>query len=410
MSKKSKDILFLCQYFFPEYVSSATLPYDTACALVQSGKSVDVICGYPKEYMKDTTAAKRSEVVNGIGITRLKYLQLKRSGFLGRIINYFSFTFVVLLRLLKMKKYKVIFVYSNPPVLPLVAILAKMLFKTKVVFIAYDLYPEIAIRTNIISQDSSIARLMSKINAIAYKRFDRVVALSTDMKDFITDNREIDPENIKVICNWHHSIKGTRGSKNDIVDKLVQEDTFIVGYFGNIGIAQDIETILDAARLMKSDSEVVFLLVGHGNKRQQVKDVIAAEGMTNVVMLDYLHDDEYVHAIQNANCLLLSLAYELTGLAVPSKTYSYLSAGRPIIAVMDKLCQISIELESTMSGYHIDNGNQQALYDIIYKLKNSPELQTMYSDNAIDLFESKYENKIATQHYVTVVDELLKGV
>ena len=94
--KEKRDVLLICQFFYPEYVSSATLPYETATALIESGISVSAICGYPKEYSKKKNIPLR-ENVEGILIRRLKYLQLKRSSFLGRILNYFSFTLAVFL-------------------------------------------------------------------------------------------------------------------------------------------------------------------------------------------------------------------------------------------------------------------------------------------------------------------------
>lgn len=87
--EERKDILFLCQYFYPEYNSSATLPLDTAEALVEAGFQVETICGYPKEY-SNSEKVPRQETHKGIKIKRLKYLQFKRSNALYRLINYFS--------------------------------------------------------------------------------------------------------------------------------------------------------------------------------------------------------------------------------------------------------------------------------------------------------------------------------
>jgi hypothetical protein len=83
--RNRKDILFLCQFFYPEYISSATLPFDTAKALSEAGFSVGVLCGYPKEY-NNTKEVKKNENHEGIEIKRLNYDQLKRSNFLGRLI------------------------------------------------------------------------------------------------------------------------------------------------------------------------------------------------------------------------------------------------------------------------------------------------------------------------------------
>ena len=110
--KKKKDILFLCQYFYPEYVSSATLPFDTAVALSKAGYTVDALSGYPQEYNL-TDKVPMKETHENIEIKRLKYLQLKRSNFIGRLMNYFSFTFSVALRFSEFRKYKAIIGYAS---------------------------------------------------------------------------------------------------------------------------------------------------------------------------------------------------------------------------------------------------------------------------------------------------------
>ena len=157
--RKKRDILFLCQFFYPEYISSAQLPFDTVRALDRAGFSVDVLCGYPREYLEGKDIPLK-EQVGDIHIRRLKYLQMDRSGFLGRLINYFSFTFMVLLHLMDFRKYRAVVVYSNPPILPWIASWAKSLFGGKLVFVAYDLYPEVATVTGTFGKRHPICRLM----------------------------------------------------------------------------------------------------------------------------------------------------------------------------------------------------------------------------------------------------------
>ena len=76
--KRKKDILFLCQFFYPEYISSAQLPFDTAAALEEAGFSVGALCGYPREYL-DGKDIPGKETVKGIRIHRLKYIQTIRA-------------------------------------------------------------------------------------------------------------------------------------------------------------------------------------------------------------------------------------------------------------------------------------------------------------------------------------------
>lgn len=100
-----RDILFLCQFFYPEYNSSATLPFDTASYLAQNGYSVGALCGYPREYNTSGEVPVR-ETKDGVSIHRLHYMQLNRRSKLGRLINYFSFTLSVLLHILNLRTTK----------------------------------------------------------------------------------------------------------------------------------------------------------------------------------------------------------------------------------------------------------------------------------------------------------------
>ena len=175
--KPKKDVLFLCQFFHPEYISSAQLPFDTARALQRSGLTVDVLCGYPREYYSGPPVPDE-ETVEGIHIQRLHYLQPDRSHTLGRLVNYFSFTLSVFLHMRKLKQYRTVLFYSNPPVLPWVVSWAKKRFGCKLVFVSYDLYPELALRTGALKPGSSVSRLMEHINKVVYPKLDAVVALS----------------------------------------------------------------------------------------------------------------------------------------------------------------------------------------------------------------------------------------
>lgn len=256
---KKTDILFLLQFFYPEYISSATLPFDTASRLAEEGLSVDVLCGYPHEYVDEVDIPCR-ETVNNVNITRVRYLQLDRKKAIGRLVNYLSLTFVMLLRLFKMKDYKTVIVYSNPPILPWVAALASKLFKCRLIFVAYDLYPEIALRTNSVSNNSMITKLMNHINGFVYRQASAVVALSSEMKEFIVNNRNISADRVHVIPNWYKDEYRSDANEDNSFES-VTNDRFVVGYFGNMGIAQDMEPIKDAIRFYKNDDKVCFSLI-----------------------------------------------------------------------------------------------------------------------------------------------------
>ena len=397
-----KDILFLCQFFYPEYVSSATLPFDTAVALKQAGFSVDALCGYPKEYATQQNIPTK-ETVDGIHIHRLKYLQLGRKSFVSRLINYFSFTLMVVLHLLKLARYKAVVVYSNPPILPWVASWAKKLFGTKLVFVTYDLYPEIGVRTGALREGNFICRLMDHINKCVYRRADAVVALSSEMREFILENREIGAERVHVIPNWYED-KGAL-NRNAESNPFGEEShgRFVVSYFGNMGTAQDMQTICDAAHILKDNPEVFFLFAGHGNKLDTVRQQLA--DVRNCKICDFLHGEEFQNALRISDCALVSLEKGLSGLAVPSKTYSYMMHGIPLLAIMDE-GDIVADIEQG-AGAWVRNGESEKLASLIRELAAEPLKMDQMRQTCRRLYLEKYTTEICTGKYVSLLRELL---
>lgn len=401
--RKKRDILLLCQFFYPEYISSATLPYDTVQALHKAGFTVDVMCGYPFEYAENGNVPVK-ETIDGIGIHRIKYIQMDRKGFLGRLVNYFSLTFMMLLRLYKLAGYRSVVVYSNPPILPWIASWAKLLFGTKLVFVSYDLYPEVATRTGTLGEGNFICRLMNHINKCVFRRADGVVALSGEMKDYIAANRPISADKIRVIPNWYEDRFTMDAGQDNRFHKTVN-GRFTVSYFGNMGTAQDMQTILGAIRILKDDPNVFFLFAGHGNKMQMLKEIVQQEEIRNVEILAFLHGDAFRDALTISDCALVSLAQGVTGLCVPSKTYSYMMQGIPLLAIMDE-CDIVHDIESG-AGCWVRNGESQRLASLIRELCADPERVQTMRKVCRERYLKQYTKEICTDKYVDLFRDLL---
>ena len=399
-----KDILFACQFFYPEYISSAQLPFDTAKALKAAGYSVDVLCGYPREYL-DGDNIPVEENVEGIHIRRLKYIQLDRSGFLGRIVNYFSFTFMVLLNLPGLRHYRSIVVYSNPPILPWIVSWAKTLFGTKLVFVAYDLYPEVATVTRTLGEGNPICKLMNHINRCICRRADRIVALSSEMKAYILAHRDYPENAVKIIPNWYADHGPMLPDRENNPFRQVTKDRFTVSYFGNMGTMQDMQTILQAVRELR-DEDVFFLFAGHGNKMEALRDTVQAEGIDNIKIYPFLHGQDFQNALEISDCALVTLVQGATGLCVPSKTYSYMMRGIPLLAVMDEGDIVS-DIESG-AGRWVRNGEGSLLARHIREMKADPETVSRMRMVCRKLYETKYTEEICTSQYVTLFRELLE--
>lgn len=401
--KQKKDILFLCQFFHPEYISSAQLPYETVQALVDGGLSVGVLCGYPREYYKGE-AVPLKDVSEGFFIHRLRYIQAGRKGVLGRLINYFSFTLSVLLHIFEIGRYRAVAVYSNPPIVPWIAAMASRLFGTKLIFVCYDAYPEVAVRMGALRQGSVIYKLMNHINSAVFSCADAVVALSTEMKAFLAKNRTIAEDKIHVIPNWSDDLLSEKPDTLTAPFAALREK-FVVSYFGNMGTAQDLMTIVDAIRLLKNHEDIHFLFAGHGNKKSEIEAVFSAEDIKNTTVLDFLQGEDFANALAVSDAAFVSLEDSLCGVCVPSKTYTYMMYGLPILAVMEP-CDIVSDLESG-AGIQVRKGQAHALADAICTLASDREKAHAMGVRSRELFLEKYTRRICTDAYLRMIKSLL---
>lgn len=403
--KNKKDILFLCQFFYPEYNSSATLPFDTAKYLSSQGFSVDALVGYPKEYSNKSNIPI-NETIDGINIKRIRYLQFGRVGKVSRLINYFSFTFKALLKTSYLKNYKTVVVYSNPPVLPIVPIYAKKRFGTKIVFVAYDIYPEVAYASKSLKPGSIISKIMNYINKKLYRSVDCVVSLTDEMKSFLLANRpELSADRVMTISNWAHE-KECKPDHLSYERFNYNDGQFVVSYFGNMGTCQDVDTMMETAALLKDNDKVRFLIIGHGNKKSKIEKTIKEMDLNNVQLLDFLTGKEFEQAVSISSCCIVSLERGLIGTCAPSKYYSYLQGGKPVLAVVEKDSYLATEVELQQIGHSVEIGDSVALKTAIIDLvENSKERMEM-GIRAKRLYDNLYSYDVAMKKYNSLLKYL----
>lgn len=413
--KKRKDILFLCQYFYPENNSSATLPYDTARFFAEQGYRVGVVCGYPKEYF-DGSEVPTEENHKGIHIHRIHYIQTERSGKAGRLINYFSFTASVFLQTHLFRDYRCIICYSNPPILPVAAMRAARRYGCKVIFVAYDIYPEIAYASANIRKGNLVDRVMRRINHDLYQKASRVIALTEEMRELILRCRpEITADRVCVIYNWAHEenldLKDTMGNSSEWKEESgrgKKSEDFCVSYFGNMGICQDIETILSAAENTADDRRIRYEMIGHGNKKDCVEAWIRDHDLQNSRVYSYMTGEALDRKLAESSCCVVSLTEGVKGMCAPSKYLTYLYAGKPVISIMETDACISNEVTAEGIGFAVGNGDSQALVQAVRWLQDHPLETEAMGRKAAMLYRDKYCYRIAMSKYRETVDSVLE--
>ena len=165
------------------------------------------------------------------------------------------------------------------------------------------------------------------------------------------------------------------------------------------------QTILDAIRLMKEEKQYRFLFAGHGNKMAQLRQIAEEEGLEQVQIFDFLKGKQFRDALAATDCALISLERGLTGLCVPSKTYSYMMEGIPLLAIMEP-GDIVRDIEAG-AGKWVRNGEAQALAEHIRRMAENPQEHSRMRRVCRELYLEKYTTEVCTGLYVELLKELL---
>ena len=367
----AKRILLLTQWFDPEPTFKGLL---FAKALQKSGFDVEVVTGFPnypsgKLYPGYKLQFRRKEVVEGIAITRVWLYPSHDRSVVRRAGNYLSFfASVALYGIFSARRADVIYAYHPPLTTGLAAALIKMLRRTPLVVDIQDLWPDTLRATGMLSN----ARALRVIDAFCnwmYRRCDRIVVLSPGFKKAIVD-RGIPSENVEVIYNWADEAALLKTSAAPL--EGFENDKFKVLFAGNMGAAQALDSVLEAAALIRDMApQVQFVFLGGGMDAARLKSVAEAKQLSNVRFLPAVPMAEVGSRLAAADALLVHLKRDpLFEITIPSKTQAYMAAGRPIIMgvagdaaslVTDADCGVLVEAE-----------NAQAIADAAVALSRLP--------------------------------------
>lgn len=385
---RNKKILFVTQYFFPEKVSSGILPYELACEFVKNDYEVKALVGYPKEYC-DEKNVKRKEIKEGISIKRIRYPVFSRNHFLGRILNYLTFCISVLFHFYDFKNIDYCISYTNPPLLPPIIALYSKIFGFRYIFEIYDLYPDTAIKANVMKESSIIAKLFDRATQYALDNCWRIITLANECKLYIQENKNIDSHKMIVMSNWY--------KKQDKINIDTGKSQIVILYGGNMGVMQDLDTIKNLIVALKDDGRFKFIFAGHGNKSNIITDAIEKYNLMNCQIFDFLPKAEYDELLDEADMAIVSLEEFGVGLGSPSKLYGYLSKGLPILSIINSKTDVAKDVKEYACGIAVENGDYKEIIEQLNELYMHKDILVQMSTNSYNLFLKKYDLDIVSQ-------------
>jgi glycosyltransferase involved in cell wall biosynthesis len=408
----NKSIKILCQGFYPDIVAAGELLFELAERLVTKHKvDVSVITAQPS--FTKTDKLPSNEILSGVKVKRLNILNFNKNTLAGKILNSWSFFIKALFTVLFTQKSDMLLLPTSPPLLPLVGTITKFLYGQKYIYLMHDIYPEIASKLGYIKENGFVYKIWEFLTRLSLKNADEIIVLSDDMKLKLLDwVKDIDQNKISIIHNWSNEnmMKVIPVESNYLLDKYNLRDKFVVEYSGNLGRIHEFGTILNAAKELKDNKNIVFLFIGDGGKKSEIISFIKQNKLSNIVMLPYQERSELPYSLGMADIHVLSIEEGYEKLAVPSKFYGILASGKPVMFIGNNSCHISKTIENNKCGFNIKIGDYKILADAVCYFQKAPEELLLYAENSRKTFEKNFSLDKASDLYFKCIEEQTENV
>jgi len=408
-------VLLLTAYFPPDTGSAAHLFYELGTALVERGHRVTVLTnmpGYHAQGPLDRYKGKRwiREEINGMEVMRTACLRFPRRFMIGRALWHFSGALAFLLAGLGLPKHDVALVYSPPLPLGLTAWGLRRLRGIPFVLNVQDLFPQSIIDLGLL-RNRWIIWAFEQVERFVYARATHITVHSPGNRDHVVA-KGTEPERVSIIPNWVDTRFIQPGPRtNSFRREHGLDDAFVVSFAGVLGYSQDLDVVLEAARLTQSatpnpQSAILFLIVGDGVEKPRLEAKAQQMGLCNVRFLPMQPRERYPAVLQASDVCLATLHSQVHTPVVPSKILSIMAAGRPVIAALNLDGDAPKLIAAAHCGLCVPPEDPQALADAVLRLYRDPSLRQELGRNG-----RRYaEEHLSLETCVARYEELLRRV
>lgn len=408
MSQRNQtESIFVCQVFHPDQQSTSQLFSDLFSRLAKRGLKVEVLAGFPA-VGRVIGNVMREEAWHGILIRRggLR-VDFKRS-LIFRALGYGSYCLWLAWRFVfRTSLQSRILVATNPPFAPVIVWLCSLIRGWSYDVILLDVYPDGLVAVGGLKESAAITWVWRWFNRRALSKARRVLVLGRDMAALAAQRYGVPEANLLYTPHWSPVAMSGRGRAETTrlwqAQKL--DGKFIVQYSGNMGLWHDIESIVQAAALLRDKPEVHFLMIGAGMRRKAAEQLSCELGLSNMTWLPYQPKEELEDSLSCCHAAVISQRAGLSGVAVPCKIYGILASGRAVLAQVPDDSEVALVIGEEKCGLTIQPGDVSALAGAIRTLANNREEAEEMGRRAFAAYQKKYTAEAAADTF----EKILQG-
>ena len=363
-------VLLLNLYYPPDASATAKMAQTVVAALADK-HDVTVLCGRPSY---DPTERRpwrlfQSEPSGRVRILRVGSSDYPRTQMKKRVFNYLSYVFLAVPRALFLPC-DVIFAMTDPPFEGIVGAFVALLKNKPYVYNIRDLYPDMAVGGSIV-KPGLLPRVWEKLHRWALRRATRVVVLGNDMRHRILA-KDVDPSTVAVVRDGAEispSDAPAPALDSEVIRAIRGNFRFVLLHAGNLGFYGAWDTLLAGAASLAADG-VGLVFVGDGAQRLRLET--AAAQIPNVRFLPFFPARQISSVLAAADAHIITIKPGLEGVVVPSKMYGILAAGKPIVAVAPRECDVASLGEAKGFSVSADPGDPAGFALLVRELSQNP--------------------------------------
>ena len=397
-------ILFLTHYFPPEVNAQASRTYEHAKRWVRDRSvRVTVVTNHPNHprgilYPGYANNWISRETIDGIAVRRVKTFLAANAAVVRRTLNYLFFMIAAVVGAAPVKDVDVV-VATSPQFFCAVAGWATSRLKRKpFVFELRDLWPESIVTVGAMKRSRTV-RLLEKLELFLYRQASLIVAVTDSFRDNLV-SRGIPTEKIIVIKNGADlEFFQPRPKPEELAKQIGADDKFVAAYIGTVGMAHAVRTIVEAAELLRSEPDILLLVIGEGAEKNNVQQLAATKQLTNIKILPAVNKAtirEY-YALTDLNLVTLR-DQPLFLTVIPSKIFEIMAMGRPILSsVHGEARRI---LEAAGAAQFVAPENAQELAVAILELRGNRARLRQMGESGRMFVEREYNRDRLAAHYL----------
>ena len=416
METTSMRMLRLRAYYDPEQTAGSHLDHDLSEAIAAN----DIVCvnytptptrGVSREIYKNFSHAKNKTQYEYGGHMIINRFSMIREGKnpIQRAFRYLACSFREYQLGTKVSNIELVYSSSTPPTQGMLsAMVAKKLSKrygrkVPFVFNLQDVFPDSLVTARMTKEGSLIWKIGRKIENYTYRNAEKIIVISDEFKTNIL-KKGVPEEKIVVIPNWidSNAVYPVNREDNILFDRFnLQRDKFYVCYSGNIGHSQNIDMLLEAAdRIQRINKEIIFIIIGEGAEKENLLDQIEKKKINNVKVFPFQPYDDIAHVFSLGDADLIISKKGTGGSSVPSKTWSIMAAGRPIVASFDINSELVDLIGKTQSGVFADADDVDGFVDAVVQLYENDSVMKKMGNNGREYVIENLSKETCTQKYI----------